>query len=293
MFAFLIAAILSLFAPIQTSSPVATSSRRPVEAWAFCGVHPDAANAWLAVHSLALAHIDATFGPCLPPDWTSYTTANPGQRYAEPAVYSRQVELNASVGMATVVYDARLWSTDSTERQNAIDFWTPQLDHIAAWDMGDEFDPRFADWPILIERWRIMVESVEPATHVAPYTNHLPDAAVIEQAIADLGADALSFDCYDVEQAVALTRTFAPRTDSLMVAVNALDYGQGAPTPGSITTAMTTLHDAGADRFLIFGGGYPYAADLTPDPAFGGGSLVDVEGHATALAWAVLAGSTS
>jgi hypothetical protein len=267
---------------------------QPAVAWAFCGVHPDDPNAAAAVAVLAGAHVDATFGPCMPPDRATYTTAEPGARYVDPATYARLVDLNASVGMDTVVYDDRLWSENPGTRLTAYQFWmlNDRLDHVAAWDMGDEFDPKYGDWAILVGRWAIMVEKVEPVTTVGPFTNHLPDAAVIERALADLGHDALSFDCYDVKQAIELTRTFAPLTDDLMVAVSALDYGAGTPSVESIVGMMTALRAEGADRFLIFGGSFPYLSDLTPDPTFGGRSLVDNLGHATPLALAVLDGAT-
>ena len=77
------------------------------ETWAFCGVHPDAPYAAKAIHTLAAsAGIDATFGPCMPPDWSTYTAAEPGGRYADPDTYFRLTVMNASEGMKTIVYDA-------------------------------------------------------------------------------------------------------------------------------------------------------------------------------------------
>jgi hypothetical protein len=167
------------------------------ETCAFCGVHPDAPNASRAVNSLAVsAGIDATFGPAMPPDWSTYTPAEPGRRYADPDTYDRLTALNASVGMKTVVYDARLWSTDASIRQTAIDFWQPSIAWIRAFDLGDEFDPRTADWAELVARWRIMFDIVYPATGIGPFTNHLPDAEVLSRALVDMPEQAahLSFD---------------------------------------------------------------------------------------------------
>src|SRR3954462_14515500 len=100
------------------------TDRAAAETWAFCGVHPDAPNAARSVETLARrAGIDATFGPCMPPDWATYTPAEPGRRYVDPPTYLRGAELNPSVGMKTIVYDARLWSADDGVRRAAIDFW--------------------------------------------------------------------------------------------------------------------------------------------------------------------------
>lgn len=286
----LLIALAGLTIPAHTQA--APASTPPVEAWAFCGVHPDSANAAEAVATLAAAHIDATFGPCLKPG-ADYTVANPGQRYATPAVYHRLVELNASVGIKTVVYDARLWSTNPGTRLNAYQLWAPHLASIAAWDLGDEYDPRTADWDALKARWAWMASCTTPVTGILPYTNHLPWTEVLDQALTDLGADALSFDSYDLPTCLDLTARYAPQTGLLTVAVSALDYGQGAPTPEGIVTAMHALTAAGADRFLVFGGAYPYNPDLTPDPAFGGRSIIDNLGHATPLGAAILQGASS
>jgi hypothetical protein len=282
------------FTPLLTTTD-AEAAPRPVatKVWAFCGVHPDAPNAWLSQHNIAAGGVTATFGPCLPPDWTTYTTAEPGVRYATPLVYSRLIEGNASVGMDTIVYDARLWNTDPATRQQALDFWTPQMNHIAAWDMGDEFDPRYADWPVLVERWATMVAVIQPATGVAPFTNHLPDETVLDLALVAFGVESLSFDSYDYDQSISLARHYSPQTERLMVAINALDHFGGTPTAEGITVSMQHLAAAGADDFLIFGGGFPYNADLTPDVAFNGSSMVDSDGHDTPWAAAVLAGSRS
>ena len=84
--------------------------------------------------------IDATFGPCIA-EGPDYTPETPGQRYVTPAEYMKLVRLNAQVGMETVVYDARLWSTNAAVRDVALAFWAPEFENIAAWDLGDEFDP--------------------------------------------------------------------------------------------------------------------------------------------------------
>ena len=62
-----------------------------------------------------VAGIDATFGPCNVPV-PEYSVIDTKNRYVEPEVYMRLVELNASVGMKTLVFDKRLWSDDPKVR---------------------------------------------------------------------------------------------------------------------------------------------------------------------------------
>src|SRR3954469_17771600 len=131
---------------------------KKVDAWAWCGVHPDDPSALQAVMSMAkVAHIDATFGPCYTVTSTynaNYKVTDPGvegersqYRYVSPQTYMRLVVLNAQAGMQTVVYDNRVWSPTKADRDAAVAFWTPVLEHIAAWDLGDEFEPsRQSDW---------------------------------------------------------------------------------------------------------------------------------------------------
>lgn len=264
------------------------------ETWAFCGIHPDAAHAGRAARTLAAnAGIDATFGPCMPPDWATYTAAEPGGRYVDPDTYSRLTELNASVGMKTVVYDARLWSTDAAVRQEAIDFWMPSVDWIRAWDMGDEFDPESPDWVTLIARWRMMIDVVRPATGVGPFTNHLGFPEVLTRALQDMPEQTahLSFDCYDEPTALIITSQFAPQVGHLMAAVNTLRHGQFSPTSAGIVRHMHRLRAAGCGSFLIFGGATPYRWDLSPDPQFGTRSLYLSNGRPSAWAAAVKRGS--
>jgi hypothetical protein len=264
------------------------------ETWAFCGVHPDWPNAAKAVETLAVkAGIDATFGPCMPPDWATYSTAEPGDRYVDPDTYFRLTVLNASVGMKTIVYDARMWSADATVRQAGIDFWLPHVNWIRAFDMGDEFDARGPDWPVLMARWRTMIDEVMPATGIGPFTNHLPYSEVLKKALIDMPEQHvhLSFDSYDEPTALALTAEFGGQVNHLMVAVNALKHFQYSPTSAKITRHMHNLSAAGADSFLIFGGATPYNLDLSPDPTFGNASLFNRNGTATAWANAVLLGA--
>jgi hypothetical protein len=94
----------------------------------------------------ALRHPRPNFKPPYSPAFTA-------DRYVAPDVYMRLVQLNATVGMKTVVYDARLWADDFATRDSAIAYWKPVLANIAAWDMGDEFDPATPDWNILLHRW--------------------------------------------------------------------------------------------------------------------------------------------
>ena len=265
-----------------------------METWAFCGVHPDAPHAERSVETLSVkAGIDATFGPCMPPDWSTYTPAEPGPRYVDPDTYFRLTVLNAGVGMKTVVYDARLWSTDATVRDSAIAFWLPHVDWIRAFDMGDEFDPGGSDWPVLVSRWRTMIDVVLPATGVGPFTNHLPYAEVLYLALIDMPEQRahLSFDSYDEPNALALTAEFDDQVNHLMVAVNALRHGIYRPTSARIISHMHNLRAAGADSFLIFVGATPYSVDLTPDPTFGRTSLFNLRGTATAWAAAVRRGA--
>lgn len=265
-----------------------------VETWAFCGVHPDAPNATRAAQTLASkAGINATMGPCMPPDWSSYTPAEPGSRYVDPDTYARLTELNASVGMKTVVFDARLWSTDATVRQAAIDYWTPSLPWIRAFDLGDEFDPASVEWTVLMARWRIMIDIVFPATGVGPFTNHFGFSEVLSKALIDMPEQRahLSFDSYDEPTALAITAEFDGQVNHLMCAVNALKHGPYSPTTAGITAHMKRLRAAGADSFLIFGGATPYNWDLTPDTTFGRTSLFTATGRPTVWANAVLRGA--
>ena len=264
------------------------------ETWAFCGVHPDAPYAAKIVHTLAaIAGIDATFGPCMPPDWSTYTAAEPGGRYVDPDTYLRLTIMNASEGMKTIVYDARLWSNDPTVRQVAIDFWLPNVAWIRAFDMGDEFDPDTPEWAVLVSRWRTILDDVTPVTGVGPFTNHLASSAVLSRALIDMPEQwaHLSFDTYDEPAALALAAEFDGQVNHLMCAVNALKHGPFSPTATGITRHMKNLRAAGADSFLIFGGAVPYNGDLTPDPAFGRTSLVNRVGGPTAWAGAVLRGA--
>jgi hypothetical protein len=264
------------------------------ETWAFCGVHPDAPNAAKAVHSLASsAGIDATFGPCMPPDWSTYSAAEPGARYVDPDTYLRVTVLNAGEGMKTIVYDARLWSSDPTVREDAIAYWLPHVAWIRAFDMGDEFDPTSPDWAVLVSRWRTMLELVTPATGIGPFTNHLGSSDVLARALIDMPEQTahLSFDSYDEPTALALAAEFDGRVNHLMCAVNALRHGPFAPTAARITQHMKNLRAAGADSYLIFGGATPYNADLSPDLTFGKTSLVNRIGGPTAWATAVRRGA--
>src|SRR3954447_18898583 len=182
--------VLGVAAP-SVHAALPPTAPQTVDSWAWCGVNPDDPVAADAVHAMALAGgIDATFGPCNVPD-KSYTPADTANRYVAPDVYMRLVQLNATVGMKTVVYDKRLWA-DAASRDQAIEFWRPVLANIAAWDMGDEFpfcpngmdlntNPRkpcdqvqLDQWPALVHRWSIMRSIVEPATGIQPFTNFRP-----------------------------------------------------------------------------------------------------------------------
>jgi hypothetical protein len=263
----------------------------PIDTWAWCGVHPDDPTAATAARSMAtVAGIDVTFGPCndpygtVPP--TPYTPANPGIRYVAPAVYRRLVDINASAGMQTVVYDNRMWSANATIRNEAIEYWMPVIDHIAAWDMGDEFDPTGPEWSILITRWDRVLADATARTGVRPFTNHLITA--VDDALADLaGAELLlSFTQYSGDLGASVARSHDARVVTTMCGVNALDHFGYTPTPQAIRQGMVALRAAGCDRFLVFGGQRVYDSDN-----FGEGSLVDTQGRATEWAPPVMEGS--
>ena len=251
------------------------------ELWAFCGVHPSDPSAPRAAASMARdAGVTATFGPCNVPTRT-YTADETADRYVDPDTYMRLVRINAVAGMKTLVYDRRIWSDDTATRDEAIAFWSPVLDDVAAWDMGDEFQPGLPQWQVLVARWTIVREQVTPRTGIKPFTNHVVDA--VEQALADLpGSDELiSFDHYnnDDMDVGGFVRTLDGRAHHVMCAVNALTHLVFTPTPELVRRDMATLAASGCDDFLVFGGERVYG---TSD--FGTSSLVDADGNATPLA---------
>ena len=275
-------------APSVVTAAVPPTPPKTVDTWAFCGVNPDEPHAAKTVRAMALAGgIDATFGPCNVPK-SDYTPADTSNRYVPPAVYMRLVLLNATVGMKTVVYDKRFWGSFQ-ERTEAIAFWQPVLPHIAAWDMGDEFDPTIpAQWNQLKSRWMVMRNIVEPATLVPPFTNHLSTS--LDEALADLpGVERLlSFDLYFGDLGVSLAKQFDSRVEKLMCAVNELDHSGLEATPTAIRTGMDALKEAGCDQILVFGG-YPVYDDTLP--FFGPTSVVDRNGNPTSRAPATQEGS--
>jgi hypothetical protein len=262
-----------------------------IDTWAFCGVNPDEPAAAAGVRALADAGgIDATFGPCNVPD-PSYTPVNTANRYVPPDVYMRLVQLNASVGMKTVVFDGRLWSDSASTRSDAITFWRPVLANIAAWDMGDEFRPNIlAEWNALKARWGIMRTFVEPATGVQPFVNFLPNA--LNQALTDLpGVERLlSFDQYNGDKGVSVARQFDTRATKLMCAVNTIDHNGLAPTPLSIRNDMDALKGAGCDQILVFTGS-TVAPETVKPVIFGEFSVIDRTGAASDRAPAAQEGS--
>lgn len=245
----------------------------PVEVIAFCGVDPHDPHAARKAKTLAVkAGIDATMGPCLRPLFPGYTAAFPGQRYADRDTYAWLVDINASVGMKTYVYDPQVWN-DPAE---ALAFWGSRLPWIAGWDMGDEFQE---EWSILKDRWATVVDNVSATTGIYPFTNHFSWMA--EQGLTDFGQT--SFDLYDVADAITLAEHLAPLTDKLTCAFNVLDP---LPTPSAVTWTMKALVNAGCDRLLAFGGEMPVNTDGFTSP-----SLVTWNGGATRLASAVLKGA--
>lgn len=257
----------------------------PLDTWAWCGVHPDDPTAAVAARSMAdAAGIDATFGPCnVPtPDYTPAFTAN---RYVSPELYRRLVDINAAAGIKTVVYDARLWSPNAVVRADAVQFWSPVFEHIAAWDLGDEFDPSGSEWPLLIQRWNLVLADVTPVSGIRPFTNHLSSAT--DEALADLTGteQLLSFASYAGDLGASIARSHASEA-TLMCGVNVFDHHVFFTNPDKIRADMAALRSAGCDQFLIFGGQRVYGSN-----AFGVASLVDSDGAPTAWAPAVQEGS--
>ena len=270
--------------------PAKPAPPKQVPTWAFCGVHPDDPYAAQKVLSLAKnSGFFATFGPCLRPDLTTYSPAYPGQRYGSPDLYLRLVQLNASVGMKTVVYDERLWSLDPNLVEQALAYWAPYFGSIAAWDMGDEFDPTYPDqWNELVSRWGRM-QSVADRSGVRPFTNHMSYDWVLDRAVADLHygpSDILSFDVYDVPTSVATAQKYDSQVTTLMCAVNALKHADYIPTSSSIKKAMKANRAAGCDMILVFGGDMPIDTDGFVTP-----SAVTWNGKPTKLASGIYWGS--
>lgn len=270
----------------RAQSPVAPLPE--LDTWAWCGVHPDDPAATQIAEAMAdVSGIDVTFGPCNVPT-PDYTPADTANRYVDPITYSRLVATNAAAGMKTVVYDRRLWSDTKSVRDTAIAFWQPMLANIAAWDMGDEFDPAGAEWSILVHRWGVVRANVTSVTGVPPYANQLPTQAAINAALRDLpGSEQLiSFARYTGDLGEALIRQTDPRSVSVMCGVNAFTHSVLRPSAASIRADMTVLRAAGCDKYLVFGGQRVYGTDL-----FGPSSLVERDGTATDWAAAVREGS--
>lgn len=271
--------------------PARPSKPKSVQTWAFCGVHPDDPYAAQKVLSLSKdSGFSATFGPCLRPDMTTYSPKEPGQRYGTPELYLKLVQLNASVGMKTVVYDNRLWSTDQNQVETALAEWAPYFPNIAAWDLGDEFDPTYPDqWNALKDRW-VRMNAIEDRTGIQPFTNHMSYDWVLNQALADLDYSKriLSFDNYNVKESVDIAaryKRFVP-SGQLMCAINALDHADYHPTSASIKDAMRRHIRVGCTMLLVFGGEMPLNTDGFTSP-----SAVNWSGTPTSLAKAIFQGS--
>jgi hypothetical protein len=279
--------IISLIVGVIGCEPV--PQPKEVKVYAFCGVSPQDPYAQQKANSLSRnSGITATMGPCLAPP-ANYTTSEPGSRYTTPDQYFALTVINANAGMKTIVYDARIWSTDPVIRQQAIDFWLPHVAWVEAWDMGDEFDPSTLDWSILVERWNLVLAHVTPATGIKPFTNHLGSVWVLNQALVDLPGSnhLLSFDAYPeingrMEASLTIAREFNSKTGDLMCAINALKHGGFNPTASSIRKHIKDHKNAGCDYFLIFGGEKPIGT-----AGFSTNSLVTSTGKPTTLASAV------
>ncbi|MCU1388842.1 MAG: hypothetical protein JWL72_2180 [Ilumatobacteraceae bacterium] len=256
---------------------------KAVQTWAWCGVHPDDPFAQTAARSMAVfGGIDATFGPCKDGS-PGYSPANPGDRYVSPDQYMRVVQINASVGMKTIVYDARVWSTDPAVRTAAKDFWRPVYRNIAAWDMGDEFDPASSEWQMLVDRTNIVLSDVAVDSRVQPYTNYSGDA--VDRAVRDVpGAKRmLSFDFYFNDGGEAIAKSLNAKVRTLMCAVDAFEVDSFHPTSESIRDTTDRLVRAGCDMILEFGGAQVYGSH-----AFGPKSIIDHSGEPTDLGTAAL-----
>ncbi|MFM2070854.1 MAG: hypothetical protein RLZZ623_1117 [Actinomycetota bacterium] len=278
---------LGPLAPRVGAAPTVTPAAHPVDTWAWCGVHPDDPAAQASAIAMATsAGIDATFGPCNVPT-SDYTPAFTANRYVSPALYMRLVEINAAAGMKTVVYDSRIWDTDPLVRTVALNFWQPVYQHIAAWDMGDEFDPTGPQWQILKDRWSLVLGDATAKSGIRPFANQLPTA--VAQALADLpGSESLmSFAKYDGDLGASIATAHNAAVTTLMCGVNAFTHFSFAPTVASIRSAMTTLITAGCDQILVFGGARVYGSESV----FGSSSLVDPSGAATTWAVGVMEGS--
>lgn len=284
----LLAAALPMVVRPSTAAAAPVAPLAVIDTWAWCGVHPDDPVALASARSMAtVGGVDATFGPCNVPT-SDYTPAFTANRYVDPQTYSRLVAINASVGMKTVVYDARLWSDTPATRATALAFWQPQLANIAAWDMGDEFDPLGSEWSILVHRWNNVRTFISPSTGIAPYTNLLPTNTAIQAALRDLpGTDQLiSFAEYGDQLGTPLIRQVDPAVRTVMCGVNAFTHFFFTPSAAKIRADMTTLRAAGCDRFLVFGGQRVYGTDV-----FGDSSLAERDGTATDWAAALMEGS--
>jgi hypothetical protein len=258
---------------------------KQVETWAFCGLRPSDPSAAAAARSMAAAGIDAAFGPCIDA-FPGYSADEPGRRYVSFADYRQLVDIYAEAGIKTVVYDKRVWSDDPLVRDAAFTYWEPVFDSIEAWDMGDEFNPGFAQWDTLIHRWNIVRSDIMVRSGIPPFTNH--DRNAIDDALTDLpGSEVMtSFDVYTGDLGASFARQFGSRVQNLMCAINAYDHLGLTPTPDKIRDGMGDLIDAGCDSFLVFGGYPVYETKI-----FGSKSIVDRTGQATDWAAALLEGS--
>jgi len=272
------------FASAGESQVEAVGAPTPVDTWAWCGVHPDDPVAAKAARSMAeFSGIDATFGPCKDAS-PGYSPAFPGDRYVEPDEYMRLVLINAAAGMQTVVYDDRVWDLDPQVRKEAKAFWKPVYEHIAAWDMGDEFglvgenfDRDDPEWQLLAERTQLVLDDVAAETYIQPFSNHL--AAAVEAALEDIpgNRELLSFDQYWTDKGVAIAESLDDRVETLMCAVNTYTHPGYSPSAATIRDDTGRLIDAGCDMILVFGGAQVYdSAYFPPLP-----SIIDASGEPT------------
>lgn len=218
------------------------------ETWAFCGIHPDDPSLNSKYLSLQAAGIDATMGPCMPAP-VDYSPAYPGSRYLSPEGYLQVVINNAQYGLKTIVYDDRIWSDNWEE---SYQYWAPHKEWIRAWDMSDEWDTN--DSQLLESRWNLVLDRFS-SLGIGPFTNNLPMEYVAEHFVGWQRTH-YSFDDYRTPENDI--RSYDPRVDHLMCAVNTFKHLDFDPKPSQITKQMLEFSKLGCDSFLIFGGTTPY-----------------------------------
>ena len=287
----LLVLLAGLAALLPLTAPGAHAAAPGRQLWAFCGIEPGDPYVVAKTSAMQASGITATFGPCRPAP-AGYSPAYPGTRYADPATYYQLTNVNALFGLKTVVYDSRLWSANSSTRAIAKNYWQPQLNlgRVAAFDLGDEYDPLGPQWSILVSRWNtVRALGLKPYTNVAAApqsagATNLTAPYVAASTLAGIGSTAgdLSFDNYDYTQEAAVASAFNGAGRE-MCAVAAINFPGGpAVSPSYIAAAFSALLANGCDDWLIFTGELPQTGWTQY-------SLFDSVGNRTALSYAVAA----